>query len=215
MRHRIITSCGDANAMMGTKHIDPALCIYLGAYLMCVDNKHLTDKVPRGNGILCRVLDVKLKHNAPSYKYKNYYGKKVWTVNATDVEWIECEHVNKTGLILQLETQIHDVTSQLNSTQKKDQTNEHLQLLLEELKIKVSNKMRSRKFKLQPEQFSNKISIKRLNTSSKKSEFRCKMTQILANSTDATTGHKLQGMSKDVIVVASWPTGGLAAMFKN
>ena len=29
---------------------------------------------------------------------------KVWTVNATDVEWIECEHVNKTGLILQLET---------------------------------------------------------------------------------------------------------------
>jgi hypothetical protein len=34
----------------------------------------------------------------------------VWTVNATDVEWIECEHVNKTGLILQFETQIHDVT---------------------------------------------------------------------------------------------------------
>ena len=76
MRHRIITSCGDANAMMGTKHIDSALCIYLGAYLMCIDNKHLTDKVPRGNGTLCRVLDVKLKHNAPSYKYKNYYEKK-------------------------------------------------------------------------------------------------------------------------------------------
>ncbi len=38
---------------MGTKHIDPALCIYLGAYLMCIDNKHLTDKVPRGNGTLC------------------------------------------------------------------------------------------------------------------------------------------------------------------
>jgi hypothetical protein len=35
---------------------------------------------------------------------------KVWTVNATDVEWIECEHVNKTGLLLQFETQIHDVT---------------------------------------------------------------------------------------------------------
>ena len=41
------------------------------------------------------------------------------------------------------------------------------------------------------------------------------MIQIPANSTDATTGHKLQGMSKDVIVVTSWPTGGLAAMFKN
>jgi hypothetical protein len=41
------------------------------------------------------------------------------------------------------------------------------------------------------------------------------MKQIPANSNDTTTGHKLQAMSKDVIVVTSWPTGGLAAMFKN
>ncbi len=41
------------------------------------------------------------------------------------------------------------------------------------------------------------------------------MKQIPANSNDAITGHKLQGMSKDVIVVTSWPTGGLAAIFKN
>jgi hypothetical protein len=104
---------------------------------------------------------------------------------------------------------------QLNSAQKKDQTNKHLQLHLEELKNSVSNEMRSRKFKLKPEQFSSKISVKRYITSSKKAEFRCKMTQISANSTDATTGHKLQGMSKDIIIVTSWPTGGLAAMFKN
>jgi hypothetical protein len=36
------------------------------------------------------------------------------------------------------------------------------------------------------------------------------MKQILANTNDASTGHKLQGMSKDVIIVTSWPTG-----FKN
>ena len=41
------------------------------------------------------------------------------------------------------------------------------------------------------------------------------MIQIPANINDATPGHKLQGMSKDVIVVSSWPTGGLATMFKN
>ena len=41
------------------------------------------------------------------------------------------------------------------------------------------------------------------------------MHQIPANSNDATTGHKLQGMSKDVIIVSSWPTGGLSLMFKN
>jgi hypothetical protein len=72
--------------MIGTKHMDRLLCLYLGAYLMCIDNKHLKNKVPRGNGTLCRVLDVKLKFNALSYKCKNYYRRKVWTVNATDVE---------------------------------------------------------------------------------------------------------------------------------
>jgi hypothetical protein len=41
------------------------------------------------------------------------------------------------------------------------------------------------------------------------------MKQIPVNSNDATTGHKLQGVSKDIIVVMSWPTRGLAAMFKN
>jgi hypothetical protein len=75
--------------------------------------------------------------------------------------------------------------------------------------------MRSQRFKLEPEQCFPKISIKRYNTSSKKVGFCCKMIQIPANINDATTGHKLQGMSKDVIVVSSWPTGGLATMFKN
>jgi hypothetical protein len=36
------------------------------------------------------------------------------------------------------------------------------------------------------------------------------MKQIPANTNDASTCHKLQGMSKDVIIVTSWPTG-----FKN
>ncbi len=110
LRHWNITTYGDANAMMGTKHIDWLLFLYLGAYLMCIDNKHLNDEVPKGNGTLCRVLYVKLKYNRPSYKCKNYYGGKVWKVNATDVEWVECEHVNKTGLMIQLDTQIHDAT---------------------------------------------------------------------------------------------------------
>ncbi len=41
------------------------------------------------------------------------------------------------------------------------------------------------------------------------------MKQIPANSNYATMGHKLHGMSKNVIVIMLWPTGGLAAMFKN
>jgi hypothetical protein len=75
--------------------------------------------------------------------------------------------------------------------------------------------MSNQKFKLEPEKCSPKISAKPYSNSSKKVEFHCKMKQIPAISNDATTGHKLQGMSKDVIVVTSWLTRGLAAMFKN
>ncbi len=88
LRQQIITTCGNADVKVGTKHIDPALCIYIGAYLICNDNKHLKDKVPRGNGTVCRVIGIKLKHDPQSYKWKNYYGKKVQTVNASDVEWV-------------------------------------------------------------------------------------------------------------------------------
>jgi hypothetical protein len=74
--------------------------------------------------------------------------------------------------------------------------------------------MSERKFKLGPEQFTPILSLKFYNTNPKK-PFGCKMKQIPANSNDATTGHKLQGMSKELLIVSSWPTLGLAAMFKN
>ncbi len=54
----------------------------------------------------------------------------MWTVNANDVEWVECKHVNKTGSIIQLETNINNWTYQLelaktdNQAQKQEiQTN--------------------------------------------------------------------------------------------
>ncbi len=47
LRQQIITTCGDADVRWGTKHIDPALCMYVDAYLMCIDNKHLKDKSPK------------------------------------------------------------------------------------------------------------------------------------------------------------------------
>ena len=67
--------------------------------------------------------------------------EKMWTVNATDVEWVECELVNKTGLLVQLETQIHDVTSQLDFTTKENQPHIHLQSNLEQLRNRLSTKM--------------------------------------------------------------------------
>ena len=40
-------------------------------------------------------------------------------------------------------------------------------------------------------------------------EFKCNMTQLSINSYDATIGHKLQGWSKYVVIISSWPMGGL------
>ncbi len=118
--------------------------------------------------------------------------------------------------MLQLETQIHDVTCQLDLGTKEGQPRKlQIQSSLEKPRNRLSPEMSNQKFKLEPEQYSPKISVKPCSNSSKKVDFFCKMKQIPANSNDATMGHKLQGMSKDVIVVTSWPTGGLAAMFKN
>ncbi len=86
---------------------------------------------------------------------------------------------------------------------------------LEQLKERLSKERNSQKFNLEPENFSPEVNVKHFQTSFKRDTFQCKMNQIPANSNNGTTGHKLQGVSKDVIIVTSWPTGGLSKIFKN
>jgi hypothetical protein len=74
----------------------------------------------------------------------------------------------------------------------------------------LSTELKDLRFKLERELFSTKVSVKEFVGSKKKIQFNCRMKHISANINDASTGHKLQGMSKDVIIVTSWPTG-----FKN
>ena len=124
---------------------------------MCINNYHLKDKVPRGNGTICRVLIIKLKQDAPSYKWKNYYGRKVWTVNATHVEYVECKHVNKTGRMLQLETNINNLTIQLNQRDQITRTESYtIQNNIGRMKTTWLTIMNKRKFKLKTEQCSPK-----------------------------------------------------------
>jgi hypothetical protein len=91
------------------------------------------------------------------HKWKNYYGKKVWTVNAKDVEYIQCEHFNKPGYIVQLEAQIQE----LEKVHDKHQNNDKL----EELKERLSKKRDSRKFNLETENFSPEVTVKHFHTS--------------------------------------------------
>jgi hypothetical protein len=41
------------------------------------------------------------------------------------------------------------------------------------------------------------------------------MLQLPVNLDDVTIGHKLQGMSKNVIIRTAWPKGGMATWSKN
>ncbi len=86
---------------------------------------------------------------------------------------------------------------------------------LEELKEMLLIEKKNWIFNLEPEQFSPEVNVKIYHTSTRKQKLCCKMNQIPGNSNDATTGHKLQGLSKDVIILSSWLPGGLSLMFKN
>jgi len=115
-----------------------------------------------------------------------------------------------------LESQINELKHQLDLPQNDHQSEKKtIKSKLDDLNNKLAKELISRRFKLEPEQFSPEVTVKHYHAFSKKAVFRCKMIQIPANSNDATTGHKLQGMSMDVIIVSSWPTRSLAAMFKN
>jgi len=229
LRHRIITSCGDAQVKVGTKHIDPALCLYVGAYVICVtDNSHLKDRVPRGNGTLCRVSSLKLKEGSQRV-WRNYYERKVWTICAKDVEYLELELANKPQQIVDQEQYIDKVKESIievarkiksaktdkKKKRKKKKTKLKLQRHLKEMETKLNNDLEGIRFKMTPENFSTKVSVKSHPRAPTKMEFACRMTQFPINLNDATTGHKLQGMSKDVLIITSWPKGGLSALFKN
>ena len=94
---------------------------------------------------------MKLKDDQQSYKWKNYYGKKVLTVNASDVEWLECEHVQKPGYIIQLQSQIQELTTRLKSMTNTSQSKTEVEDIIKNKTDDLSTKMNDLKFKLEPE----------------------------------------------------------------
>ena len=119
----------------------------------------------------------------------------------------------KTTSIVELEGSIkvlQDNMKTLDTTKKKRKRK--LKDKLAKLKNALELEMRSRMFKIEPQNFSPIVTMKPHHMTSANVKFWCRMTQIPVNVNDATTGHKLQGMSKDVLIVTSWPFGGL---FKN
>ena len=94
------------------------------------------------------------------------------------------------------------------SDRKRRQFNQNLHRLRETLRAENLR----HQFRLDSEEWHTIGNVKTQTLALAKLKFRCKMNQFPVNCNDATTGHKLQGMSKDVIIITSWPSGGL---FKN
>ena len=75
--------------------------------------------------------------------------------------------------------------------------------------VKIQSKLKKRKeaqcFKLSPQSSTCVVKVKMDDFASKEEELKCvKMLQLPVNMNNATTGHKLQGMSKDKLIVVSW-----------
>jgi hypothetical protein len=204
LRHRIISSCGDAKVTktMDKKHIDPALCLYEGARFICVtDNSSLNEKVPRGNGTMCRFRSLKLKSDAQSCTIKSINGKLVRTVNATDVEYIECEVIDNNKHIIYLENKLNKLK---NKRRKNKQAICRLRMQIE---LERSRKI----FRMPPITCETNVKCP-INTHAPEALFRATMTQFPINMADAVTGHKLQGRTLDKVIVTAWPT---MAIMKN
>ena len=100
-------------------------------------------------------------------------------------------------------------------TTKKQYMKHELRTLNETLKsmmTKLDCDRASQRFRMKPDRFSPKITVKPYCGATTTVTFTCQMIQLPANLNDATTGHKLQGTTKDVIIITSWPRGNL---FKN
>ena len=68
---------------------------------------------------------MKIIDDATSYTHKKYYGRKVTTACAKDVEWIECEHVIKTEPMVRLEREINELTQKILSATKRTRKELH------------------------------------------------------------------------------------------
>ena len=137
--------------------------------------------------------------------------KKVWTCNASEVDWVELEHYPKSREITALEENIQaleqKLTTPLLSLSEKQQYQKNLKDFVDQLRCENLK----HRFKLEPQKFSTTVNVK-IHPMAPQTELKCNMYQLRINLNDATTGHKLQGMSKDVVIISSWPKGGL---FKN
>ena len=80
------------------------------------------------------------------------------------------------------------------------------------LQVKLDCDHQTQRFRMEPENISPEVKVKPYRVAMTKVKFTCRMTQLPVNLNDTSTGYKLQGTTKNIIIISSWPKGNL---FKN
>jgi hypothetical protein len=191
----IYSRLGDHDVRDKNKPIDPALKLYVGAHCMINENDNV--KEGRANGTMCRVRSIKRKSTTP-LNVSNYDGKKVYSIGANDIDYIEFDHYPPTP---EQEKLLCDIDEMEKNSVKNIDEIQHLRHKLEVLS-------RKRRFRLQPKTSYVTFhldSLKRnCNGSCKhRTRVRAKLKQFPIILNDATTGYKLQGSTKNQIILQS------------
>ena len=153
-----------------------------------MNNSSLTEKVPRGNGTMCTFRSAKIKTNATSLRTRIFHGRKVTTVNAKDVEYIECEVIDNNSHITKMKK---DLRAAINDEQKA------------RIQRKITSERNKKVFRMEPT--THKTTVKcSINRDTPLLSFKAIMTQFPINMADAVTGHKLQGRTLEKIIITGW-----------
>ena len=75
---------------------------------------------------------------------------------------------------------------------------------IETIEKRLQNAKKARTFKLTPQTFSVKVNVIPSDLMLETVSMKCTMKQIPVNASDAITGNKLQGLTKDNLIVYSW-----------
>ena len=133
-------TCGDASCtVQDHKHVDPALLVYNGCVVIYTsDNSQLECAVPRGNGTRCKIVEVKLRQGVETTT-KNYYGKKVRTVLADQVENLKLKKIDESKEMSDMKKAIIYQRSVANNVNSSDRNKQIAENNIKNLELQAKN----------------------------------------------------------------------------
>jgi hypothetical protein len=127
-------------------------------------------------------------------------------VNIKDVKWLTVNLANDSEQISSIKCKLEQLKTNGNIHNNKHILTLHNLLILNQ---------KQRLFKIPPEQLEVSVTVTPTRLYNIKETFKCQMTMFPVNINTSSTGHKLEGRSKDMVIVSSWPKLKNNICFRN